>query len=112
MQVEKQRILQESIGRSGILNDRSNREGQPFPPSESTGEFSIKSKVMTASVQTSTVNLKSTSGLKENGSKNLPVPGGMKLKGPGDAKKPSSGSSSFFDRWFSLSLSLSIFTAS
>lgn len=98
MQVEKQRIMQESIGRLGILNDGSNSEGQPFLRGESTKELSIKSKAMTASVQTNTVNLKSTSGLKENGSKNLAAPCGVKLKGPGEAKKASSGSSSFFDR--------------
>ncbi|XXG39699.1 hypothetical protein AAC387_Pa01g0590 [Persea americana] len=102
-EVEKQRIMQESIGRLGILNDGSNSEGQPFLRGESTKELSIKSKAMTASVQTNTVNLKSTSGLKENGSKNLAAPCGVKLKGPGEAKKASSGSSSFFDRFRKLS---------
>ncbi|XP_058094701.1 uncharacterized protein LOC131240469 [Magnolia sinica] len=103
-EVEKRKILRESIGRPVHLND----ENEVLLPEGSAKPFSSKTNSTTANFQNNTEDKKPvlTQNLwKANGSRNSTmgsnksIPVGVKLKATGDATKPSGGSTSFFDRF-------------
>ncbi|KAK9288096.1 hypothetical protein L1049_016543 [Liquidambar formosana] len=112
-EVEKQKILQVSMSRSLLLTNGCNKENQALGMEENSGAQSAKTDCAVACAEKILENAKnklnprqcnpnistvsSTSGFSKNAT------AGGKLQSPGHTKKPSRGSSSFFDRFRKLS---------
>ncbi|XP_077250788.1 P-loop containing nucleoside triphosphate hydrolases superfamily protein [Tasmannia lanceolata] len=101
-EVEKQKILRESIGRSIHSNDGKKSEDLALPMEEIPKALAAETNYTTVPKATSTqrqwkADASTTSVL---GSNKSTTDAGMKLKSSGDVKKPSRASScSFFDRF-------------
>lgn len=108
VQVEKQKILQVAIGRFMYLTDEFTKESRDSVDGETSRAQSTNTRHAPASVQKNIEKANnmlsvgqcnpSTSKIGANLASSKSAEAGIKLKSQGDRKRPSSGSSSFFDR--------------
>lgn len=112
-EVEKQKILQVSIGRSVNATDGCTRERQDFEEVENSIVQSAKTDLAPTCVEKNMENAKNmlnirqcnprTSKISSNLASGESAAACVKLKSHGEIKKPYRGSSSFFDRFKKLS---------